>query len=271
MRTGFGQDLSVGDTLLPSIIGPVTRRNAEGYNIIHRDQKKETHWRTVEWTWKQYRGRNDYEKVTEFKDVPYERYPRTFVPPYGFELSIAINSSGEKYVVSSGVNIDLSNAYNEIKHIVNLFLELFGECHILCEKLNTIIQPKLVRLNWEILPAGEYPWAERVEQIRPFIEKAKPKNQSIVKMRLEIINKYKPDFVAIGRCGFCGYIVYGFDSKRLYVFESVQVNNATYIFNKDWKDITVLTKKEILDSKMQIDRVIHLVNSWEGKIEQYLK
>jgi len=34
---GCTADLSVGETVLPSIIGPVTRFNAEGKNIVRRD------------------------------------------------------------------------------------------------------------------------------------------------------------------------------------------------------------------------------------------
>lgn len=81
---GFSSELKPGETVLPSPkMVPVSRRNAEGSYIIHKDQPMETAYRTVEWTWKQWAGRGETVEVSDFVDVPYKRYPRTFVPPYG--------------------------------------------------------------------------------------------------------------------------------------------------------------------------------------------
>ena len=62
----------------------VSRRNAEGHYIIHKDQPKET--RTIgvrTWTRKQWAGRGQVTEVTESVNVERECYPRTFVPPPG--------------------------------------------------------------------------------------------------------------------------------------------------------------------------------------------
>jgi hypothetical protein len=270
-RIGFSAQLSIGDTLLPAKIGPVSKRNAEGNFVRHKDQPKETHYRTVEWTWKQFKGRDDYEEVSDFKDVPYQRYPRTFVPPYAVELSVVALADGVRFVVAPQITLDLEKNIDLLKHTINLFLEIFGECEIRYENLESIIKAKIVRLNWNILPPGEYPWQTRKEQVREFLDRASNRNKVVVSKRLEIINQYGPDFVAIGLHGFSGYMVFGFDKKKIYVFESTHVNNATYIFDKNWKDLSQLTKKEILSEDRQKDRVIHLHKSWMHRIDQILR
>lgn len=270
-RIGFSTTLSDGETVLPSIIGPVTRRNADGYHLIHRDQPKETWYRTIEWHWKQWSGRGETEEMSDYVDVSYQRYPRTFILPYAIELTITTNLRNDiKYITSPTYNCDTNTQRSEILHVINLFLEIFNECYILYENLEDIIIPKLERLNWDILPPGEYPWEKRYEQVKPFIEKAKPGNQSIVKHRIEYINSFSPNFVAIGKAGFSGYLVMGFDRLNLYVFESVYTNNATYIFDGNWKKISQLTKKDILTQDLQKERIIHRVSSWNERINKLL-
>jgi len=267
-KIGFGKNPSIGDTILPAKIGRISRINAEGYNIVHKNQKMETCYRTVEWTWKQWAGRGYTKEVTEFREVPYKRYPRTFVPPEALEITVSTTKSGQKLLVSP--EILLRQNEEKIKHSINLFLELFGHCNILKPDLSNISIPKIVRLNWDVLPPGEYPWDVRFNQVKPFINKAKRGNQSIISKRLEIINDYKPDFAAIGKNGFNGYIVFGFKQKSLYVFESVRTNNATYIFDSNWKSITQLTKKEILTQSLQKYRLIHRLKTWGNEISNVL-
>ena len=269
-RIGFSATLSDGESILPSIVGPVTRRNSEGYYQIHRDKPKETWYRTIEWRWKQWSGRGETEDMSDFVDVPYQRYQRTLIPPYAIELTVVTNKNGEKYIVSPTYECDSSSEQKEMLHVVNLFLEIFNECHVLDERIEDIVVPRLVRLNWDILPPGEYPWEKRYKQVKPFIQKAKPGNQSMVRHRIEFINGFGPDFVAIGKAGFSGYLVLGFERQSLYVFESIYTNNATYIFDKNWKDLSYLTKKEILTNDLQKDRVIHRTDSWEKKINDLI-
>jgi hypothetical protein len=46
---GFSIDLKNGETVLSSVIGPVTSKNAERYYIIRKDKEMETKYRTIEW------------------------------------------------------------------------------------------------------------------------------------------------------------------------------------------------------------------------------
>ena len=97
---GFYPEPKTGDTILPSARGPASRRNAQGYVIIRRDQPMETAWRQVEWHWTEWRGRAQSEEMSAIRDVPYKRYPRTTVAPYGVELTVRERTDGKKFLVA---------------------------------------------------------------------------------------------------------------------------------------------------------------------------
>lgn len=253
-KLGFSDELNIGETVLPSVIGPASRKNANGYYIIHRDKPKEKHSRMIEWTYKQWSGRGDTIEVTDSTAVEYERYPRTFILPEGIEFTIAMKND-DKLLISPEFEIGYDN--EKVKMAINVMLEAFGSCEILDSDNNPILASKTIRLNWDILPKGEYPWEVQVERLKPFLNKSKGKNKAVIERRLEQINKYNPDFTAIGNAGFGGYIIHGFVSRNIYVLESIEVNNATYILNSDWKTISMLTKSEILNNNFHKARVIH--------------
>lgn len=174
---GFSLELKNGDTVLPSgIFGPVSRFNPEGKYIKHKDQPKETAYRTVEWHWEQWNGRYDTIPRTEFVDVSYQRYPRSFIPPLSVEMKVIILSNQNINIVSTEIN-NINTDEAKLIHTINLFLEIFGECQFFTENLDNIINIPLQRLNWKILPQGEMPWERLYNELKPIIEKAPAGNR----------------------------------------------------------------------------------------------
>lgn len=268
-KVGFTPALEVGESVLPSpIFGARSRYNSFGKCLIHKDRPKEIAYRMVEWHWKQWCGRGKTEEVSDFRDVPYQRYPRTHIPAPSVELRIAANVQGQRIIASPLIVYDASN-HSRLLHIINLFLEIFGECQVFHENLNAMINVPLKRLNWTVLPPGRYPWSKLRQEVKSVIERAPRGNQSIIENRLESINKYGPDFVAVGRAGFRGYIIFGFTSKNLFVLESIQFGNATYILGERWEEISTLTKAEILNDSLHQERIIHRVG-WHRKVHGVL-
>lgn len=264
---GFG-DLAPGETVLPArSSGPVSRYNAEGKNNIHRDRPMETAYRTIRWHWIECHGIDRVEQ-SDWKAVPYQRYPRTFVLPPSIEIQIATSSSGEPVLVSQTYKYVPENE-DVIQHIINLFLELFGECEVFSGDLSPIMRSPTRRLNWHILPPGKYPWDVLHERLNPAIEQAPKGNRSLVSERFEIISAHQPAFTAIGMGGFRGYVVFGFPSKNLYLLECAFVDNATYVFGESWEDLSKLTKAEILDGKLVKERMVHR-EKWRERITRLL-
>jgi len=262
---GFSENLEIGETVLPRPKGPISMFNANGKYLKHKDQPKETAYTTVFWEWEQWAGRDQTETHSKLVDRSYKRYPRTFIAPPSIELTVAVTSEDKKVIISP--IFEYNNNDDDLIHWINLFLELFGECQLFTENLEEILIKKPIKLNWDILPEGRMPWEKLQNTILPIVNKASEGKRPVIWDRIHNINKYGPDFQAIGKAGFDGYIVFGFENKSLYVFESIFYGNATYIFDKEWEELSKKSKAEILDNNLQKNRIIHRAN-WQSEFDQ---
>lgn len=268
---GFICSYSIGDTVLPSSkIGPISLYNAEGKYIPQKHLPKETAYREMEWHWEEYNGPYDRTPRSRIVDVPYKRYPRKFLSPPSIELSLLNDVNGNVLVTSPEMDYDNKDA-ETIKHTINLFLELFGECDILYRDLTAIIKSPSRKLNWTILPPGIRPWIELEEILKPILDELPKGNKPVVRNKLRIINQYGPNFTATGQGGFRGYIIFGFEQKGIFVCESIYYGNATYLFDENWEELSKKTKAEILNNDLQLDRIIHRASTWKRQITKWLK
>jgi hypothetical protein len=268
IEIGFTENLELGETILPKVIGPVTRFNAEGKNIKQKNLPMETAYRQTMWRWKKFIGRGQVEEVEEIKDVPYQRYPVQFITPPGHELTIA-TVDNEKVIISSRILKSDVNSINA-RDIFNLFFEIFGECMMLNENLDTIKLPEIQRKNWSILPPGEYPFDKLIERVNTDLRIVSNRNRKVINHRVQQINEANPNFIAFGNGGFTGYWIFGFPNINTYILESVYPNNATYILGNDWEMISQLSKSEILRNELHIARIAHR-SSWSNEIRNYLR
>lgn len=259
-NTGLSIPPIIGEQILPKIVGPISRFNANGGFCKLKDKPKEICYREI--SVKDWHG--NYHNVY----IPYNRFRRKAIPPYGIEIK-TIENNDNIYLVSPKLCRNEENC-GLIKHVINLFLELFGSCEILN---STFLAPlsaiPTTRVNWKILPEGEYPW-ERIAEISGNI-----KSQSVGKARIQEQNinyvlKFKPQRLIYGAGGFRGYLIFEFPEKQLYVMENVIYGNATYIFENDWKQFSQLTKAEIINNRLQKERFEHR-DDWESHINKLLK
>jgi hypothetical protein len=268
VEAGFSSGFQAGASVLPTpMFGPISSYNAEGKYIVHKNQPMETAYRVAEWSWVEWHG-DDRVEQTAFVDVPYKRYPRTFMPPPSVEMTIAETPDGPPVVVSSPIAY-VEDDVELLRHTINLYLEMFRECSILTEGLEHFTKVPTRRLNWTILPVGEWPWSELRKQIEPVVRRAPGGNQAFIWHRLELIYGYGPKFRAIGHAGFRGYLILGFPERNLFVCESVYMGNATYIFDERWEELSKLTKAEILSEHLQTDRIIHR-SKWDDRMRSLL-
>ena len=267
IRIGFSEGLEIGETILPRVIGPVTRFNAEGRNEKLKDLPKETAYRQIMWKWKQFIGGGQFEEIEEVRDVPYERYQVNFIPPPSEELSI-IEVDNQKMILSSRI---LKSEQNSIRarDVFNLFFEIFGECMILNSNLDQMQLPEVQRKNWSVLPPGEYPFEIVENHINEGLRIVNNRNSRVIKIRIQEITDKNPNFIAVGKAGFTGYWVFGFPNKNIYILESVYPNNATYILNQDWEAISQMSKGDILRNDLHVGRIVHRV-TWAEEIIRIL-
>jgi hypothetical protein len=262
-KVGFSVPPAAGEQLLPSgDFGIACRRNADGEEIVHKDQPLETHYRQREWSWKEFHGRDQVER-SKIVEVPYKRYPRSFKQPFGVELQVR-TAPNDALVITAGPFRRDSVEPDMLLNTVHMFVELFGECSVMKADLSDASGIKLRRLNWEVLPQGRYPWVRAEQAVQRVIASAPAGDQAVLRERVKSITAYEPDFIAIGRNGFSRYVVYGWDAKSLYVLESTEVNNATYVLKRGWETVSAMTKAQVLDAGAHHARLVHRNSWWRG-------
>lgn len=259
INIGFSKKLEVGEMVVPKVIGPITYFNVYGKKIINKNEKED---RDI------YRPYHIMDWHGQYHDgIAYERrkcYKREFINPYEMEL-IIVGQKETKYVT----NKEISKDANKLKFAMNLLLEIFGEFEIVYneEKIN---YGKIKRLNWNVLPRGKYPWEKLYPYIKNNLDNMQETKAKIAKNNIEKITQYNPKFVAIGRSGFSGYIIYGFNKENKVILESMEIDNATYVLNENWENISKLTKAEILKNNLHEKRIIH-TKRWNEEIETVIK
>lgn len=266
-KVGFSDTPQPGDIVLPKAVGPVTRRNAYGRDLIRRDLQKETLYRDHAWTRQEWAGKGQTRTVTSIVSVPYKRYPRNHEA--GFEEELVIRKANDKLIVSiigSVVYEDSNEA--RLLNAVNIFLEVFGYVELFNEDLEPVPIPSEVkRLNWRILPPGEKISESTLKNVLSRSKRVRP----IEMLRQEEISSYGPAERAIGMGGFTGYIVYVFPAKGIAVLESIRYGNASYIIDDgDWERLSKLTKQELLSRKLVKAREVHH-GSWTARMNGHLK
>ncbi len=215
----------------------------------------------------EWRGRDKVE-VENVIDHKYRRYPRTYVAGEGVEFTIMVGHDGTKVIASPSYHP--VEAAESLLMAANLLVEGFGAVEFLREDLMPQLNVPIKRLNWDIFPQGRVPWSQVREIIDRVTERAPASVKPVIRSRVKAIERYVPDFVAIGRAGFDGYWVFGFTKQGLYVLESRMLDNATYVLDADWEAVSRLTKAEIINSDLSVARLIH-DGSWPIKLEEVLR
>ncbi len=260
-RAGFGKNATEGATVLPNRVGKITRYNAEGRRMKQMNAPMETVYHTTMRHWKDWHG-NDHSGLV---DIPYKRRPRRFIAPPSIEITLHLDSNGNATIVSSlienwGTNDEL------FVHVINMFLELFGECEIFDDKKTKAESIVTQRVNWKVLPAGEYPFERLKQELEPILGRLKKSDRMFAEGRIEYLEKFEPEKRIVGLSGFSGYTVFAYPKHNLYILECSLYGNATYILNHDWQETARLTKAEILNNNLHKDRIIHRAN-WFSKVK----
>lgn len=265
-KVGFESELVVGRAIMPSPkMGRVSLINSEGRTIPQKNLPKETVYRQGYWE------RTDWQGDTHggWYDIPYKRYPRKLIDPPS-EYLIILGKEDKKFLVVGDSFIKGQEDDSRIVHKVNLLLELFGRAEILKDNLSSLTPPRIIKMNWEFLPEGEYPWPKLTQHLQPLVRNMSERKSSLVLNRFKTVSDYNPDFIAQGVQGYHGYLVFGFEKLNLFVLESPYYGNATYVFEGDWEGLSQLTKAEILSGNLHKYRIVHL-NNWNEELAKVFK
>ncbi len=186
----------------------------------------------------------------------------------GIEFTIMERSDGSRVIASPIYDPRTEEA--ALLVAANLVLEGFSNVEFVQANLVPALRVSIKRLNWKIFPEGRIPWAQVRQEMERVIERAPPSAQPVIRARTSAVERYGPDFVAIGQAGFDGYLVFGFTRHRLYVLESRMLDNATYVLGADWETVSRLTKADIINNQLAVARLVH-DRGWPEKLDQTLR
>ncbi|MCQ2312246.1 MAG: hypothetical protein MJZ84_02195 [Paludibacteraceae bacterium] len=257
-RLGFPNN-NVGNQILPRSINSVARRNADGYDVLLKNLPKETVVYYV--TIPIFGNLNNWQEVS----IPRKRYQREHINGYEIELTIFEHES-HKYVVSPKLtHIDGEQEKN--KHVINLFLSLFGEYRIFDEKFEeTMFGIHVKRVNWRLFPQGESMLDILVKD--KYLPNNRNKQVTIRTTFKKLLNGC-PSECYVGEGGFKGYVAFCFPNRGFTIMENMYAGNATYILGEDWRTISRLTKGEVRSKCLNEDRIEHR-QEWENRINVWL-
>lgn len=257
LKLGFSEDMKIGETLLPSIVGTTSKFNANGKEIPDKTKEKEIIYFEREWTRQEWAGKGETRNVTESVLIPRKRWQRIFITPPSSQITISKKENGLVFITTDKIKFDDLNKVDAL-HKINLMLDInHSNCEILDENQIPIVK-NLQQVNWKILPAGKMPWSELYKHLKPVLDLQKKKTvRPIIYARFKAIADLGSDFNVVGTNGYSGYVIFGFKKKNIYVFESAQYGNAMYVFENNWEEISKKTKAEILNAKLHLERITH--------------
>lgn len=258
-KKGIIDNYAIGYSVVPANVGPITNFNLNGKFKVCKDQEKEPRtferaYHVVDW-----HGNDHYGTCFQTKHC----YPQMFIEPPLEKITL-----GEEFITS---RILVKEDITTLRHVINMFLEIFKNCMIVDNEQKPITKDiKIKTVQWKILPPGEYPWKRAEKELKDYFERMPVKNRALIEHRHRLITQNKPDFMAIGEDSFNGYVVYGYDDRKLFIFEPNEPNNATYLFKGKWADASKLSKSEIISGELCYKRLVHSPE-WKEKLVTIIK
>ena len=151
---------------------------------------------------------------------------------------------------------------------INLLSEIFWRFKVFDKDIKSVIESKRMMLNWEILP----PWKKVFDFIYSTVDRRYrwKKENTVIKKRFILFESLNPDFTAIGKWWFNGYVIFVFENLKIAFLESIYYWNAIYVFWENWKELSQKTKEEILNWKLEKERIVH-TESYNKRILKYFK
>jgi hypothetical protein len=126
------------------------------------------------------------------------------------------------------------------------------------------------KLNWRLLPAGQLLIDQIERHFRLLAHSRKRSSQRRLDWRrIEFLLEQQPDHAFVGVEEFDGYVAFIFSRVGKTVLENPLEGNAIYVFEKDWKNLSRLTKSEVLSDGGFRTRIVH-TREWQSRLRQVL-
>lgn len=254
----------------PDTNGRASKTNSKGKEVVRRDLPKVLKTYSVELpSW----GSRSHTHTVYMDRLVYLRdyYPPRF---NSIEISLLNKEMGDetfyvlKFRVLGSLDIEDFDFDSDLLHHLNLLQENVGNVDIFEAHATDEEYLGTEYLDWEIFPPGE------MEQVFSKIAGGRRNISGSVMARLEERYKFllslSPTAIIRGTNGFKNYFGAKF-GEELVVFENIDYGNAIYILNQDWKELSKLSRLQLMKTKAEsMKRIVH-TKDWKGALEKGIK
>ncbi|MFF2015726.1 hypothetical protein [Paenibacillus sp. NPDC058177] len=181
------------------------------------------------------------------------------------ELTVTIKFSLDQYIDRQ------SSTYEEdLLFHCNLLQENTGVCNILEADATNDDYLNTLYVNWEILPPGELNIERNINFLISKFRNPTKEIQEIIADRINFFESLNPIQYIVGESKFSQYIG-AMIKEDLVLLENVRYGNAIYILFENWKELSKLSKTELLNSNHRnFVRITHRGN-WKNKVVNELR
>lgn len=252
-------------TVIPTpAAGKYSSKNVHGEEIVRRDLPMETHYNYVDapnWG-------DDYNGTHEVA-LPYNCYPRDFIPPRHTAITIErLKADAEAGVYKFTVGeVIRANDHVRLLECLNLLQENVGHVDLFASAADIADYLRSLQVNWEILPPGQ---KDLILKRLTAGRAVSPVERASLQDRLDFLDSLKPKHYLYGTTGLTRYIG-GLLREDCVVFENAEYGNALYLMYEDWKELSARSRVELLAGRCgkNFDRIVH-VNGWKQRVRDLI-
>ena len=245
-----GDDLTGNLSYIPNqTTGAFSRKNINGYKIVFRDQEK------VSKTW--YAGERpifgDWSKGSFSLYITKMVFPSVTIPPRELSINAEILDDEiieETRVLSLKIFVDEvlnRNDYNFRESLffnLNLLQENFGDSDVYETTLTREDYLRTLIVEWDFFPPGN-----READIQRILQGRQNATRTYINAlndRYDVLMSLNPQHIISGRSGMRNYFGVQF-TDTLVAFENLQYGNAIYILFENWRELSRLSRTELLE------------------------
>jgi hypothetical protein len=206
-------------------MGRYSKRNREGWEVVHRDLPMITQTRSLETP-----NFGDWSNGSHTVWIDRDVYQRDYIDPPEIEIIIEklrVGSTGEvifKFVVDFPLNRKSREFNGDLLFALNLLQENVGAVDLLARDAKQEDLLSTLELDWEIFPPGTVD--EVVQRAINRLGRGSSREQeALVRERVQLFSKLNPKRYIQGRGGMNRYIGALF-ADDLVVFENIRYGGA---------------------------------------------
>lgn len=202
-----------------------------------------------------------------------EVYQRDFYPPKEVELSVeVVERRGDAFVVKFAIeqviNRRTPNFDQELLYNLNLLQENVGSAGVFESAASLAEYAATVQVDWQLLPPGSVD--EVLQAMLQGKKPVSPEQQGVMKERITVMSKLKPEAFITGTDGFLRYFGAKF-GEDFVVFENARYGNALYVMYEGWEALSQKSRVELLaGDRDSFDRIIHQAG-WIDQLKAWVQ